>query len=97
MVTDVNCIPCILPYITSMMQPRMISDRPHVVPAGAQNFGFISQYVEIPREISFTVEMSVRAAQMAVYQLLNIKKPIKKINRHDLNPIVMLKAVKKAY
>jgi len=61
-VKNVNCLPCIMPYIVSMMQPRMISDRPAPVPKGATNFGFISQFVEIPNEVAFTVEMSVRIA-----------------------------------
>ena len=57
----------------------------------------MSQFVEIPNDVVFTVEYSVRAAQMAVYQLLKIKKPIPKVSRHDLTLKVNLKAVLKAY
>jgi myosin-crossreactive antigen len=39
-----------------------------------KNFAFISQCVEIPRDTVFTVELSVRVAQMAVYQLMGITK-----------------------
>ena len=96
-VSNVNCLPCILPQIISMFQPRLTEDRPLPVPKGSTNFGFISQFVEIPNDVVFTVEYSVRAAQMAVYELLDIKKRIPKINRHDLKPSVMLKAVLKSY
>ncbi len=67
-----NCIPCTMPYITSMFMPRQQGDRPLPVPVGSKNFAFISQFVEIPDDVVFTVEYSVRAAQMAVYQLLGI-------------------------
>ena len=67
-----NCIPCRMPYITSMFMPRRRSDRPLPVPSGSRNLAFISQFVEIPDDVVFTVEYSVRAAQMAVYELLGI-------------------------
>jgi oleate hydratase len=67
-----NCIPCRMPYITSMFMPRKRSDRPLPVPRGSRNLAFISQFVEIPDDVVFTVEYSVRAAQMAVYELLGI-------------------------
>ena len=40
--------------------------------ADSKNLAFISQFVEIPDDVVFTVEYSVRAAQMAVYELLGI-------------------------
>ena len=48
-----------------------------------KNFAFVSQFVEIPLDTVFTVEFSVRAAQMAVYQLLDITKPIPAVTPHD--------------
>ncbi|WP_407074854.1 oleate hydratase [Roseateles sp.] len=78
-----NCIPCRMPYITSMFMPRAPGDRPLPVPPGTKNFAFISQFVEIPLDTVFTVEFSVRAAQMAVYQLLGITKPIPPVTPHD--------------
>jgi oleate hydratase len=78
-----NCIPCRMPYITSMFMPRAPGDRPLPVPPGTKNFAFISQFVEIPQDTVFTVEFSVRAAQMAVYQLLDITKPIPPVTPHD--------------
>ena len=81
-VATANCIPCRMPYITSMFMPRLRSNRPLPVPVpvGSKNFAFISQFVEIPDDIVFTVEYSVRAAQMAVYQLLGIDRKVPAIS-----------------
>ncbi|CAL6060602.1 Myosin-cross-reactive_antigen [Hexamita inflata] len=97
LVHDVINIPCIMPYITAQFMPRVRSDRPAPKPENAVNFGFISQFVEIPRDVVFTVEYSVRAAQMAVYGLCDINKKIPKVSRHDLNPGVLKRTVMKAY
>ncbi|MCC3155337.1 oleate hydratase [Hymenobacter sp. BT770] len=67
-----NCIPCMLPYITSPFLTRAPGDRPQVVPEGSTNFAFMGQFTEIPDDAVFTVEYSVRSAQMAVYQLLKL-------------------------
>jgi oleate hydratase len=82
-VAKANCIPCCMPFITSMFMPRAPGDRPLPVPPDTKNFAFISQFVEIPQDTVFTVEFSVRAAQMAVYQLLGITKPIAPVTPHD--------------
>ncbi len=58
-VSKANCIPCRMPYITSMFMPRAPGDRPLPVPPGTKNFAFISQFVEIPQDTVFTVEFSV--------------------------------------
>jgi len=80
------CIPCMMPFITSQFMPRAKGDRPYVVPVGAKNFAFIGQYCEIPDDVVFTVEYSVRSAQMAVYQLLGIDKEIPPVykGQHDV-------------
>jgi len=71
-----NCIPCMLPYITSQFLTRAEGDRPQVVPAGSKNLAFIGQFAEVPDDVVFTVEYSVRTAQIAVYELLKLdKKP----------------------
>ena len=49
-------------------------DRPQVIPEGTDNFAFIGQFCEIPDEVVFTVENSVRSAMIAVYGLLGIKR-----------------------
>jgi oleate hydratase len=81
-VAAANCIPCRMPYITSMFMPRLPGDRPLPVPPGSKNFAFISQFVEIPEDVVFTVEYSVRAAQTAVYQLLRIERPMPPVSPH---------------
>jgi oleate hydratase len=78
-----NCIPCRMPYITSMFMPRLHSDRPLPVPKESKNLAFVSQFVEIADDVVFTVEYSVRAAQMAVYQLLGIVREVPPIKQHD--------------
>ena len=52
------CIPCRMPYITSMFMPRSKSDRPLPVPKNSKNLAFVSQFVEIPEDVVFTVEYS---------------------------------------
>jgi oleate hydratase len=94
---NATCVPCRLPYITSMFMPRNRSDRPQPVPATSKNLAFVSQFVEIPDDVVFTVEYSVRAAQMAVYQLLGIDRPIPKITRHDKSLRVLLETAEKAF
>ena len=94
---NANCIPCRMPYITSMFMPRAASDRPLPVPANSKNLAFVSQFVEIPDDVVFTVEYSVRAAQMAVYQLLGIDREIPPILRHDKSMKVKFDALVKAF
>ena len=96
-VASANCIPCRMPYITSMFMPRMLSDRPRPVPHGSKNFAFVSQFVEIPDDVVFTVEYSVRAAQMAVYELLGIDRKIPAVTPHDTSIRVQFEALIKAF
>ena len=96
-VATANCIPCRMPYITSMFMPRLRSDRPLPVPPSSKNFAFISQFVEIPDDVVFTVEYSVRAAQMAVYQLLGIDREIPPITPHDKSIRTQFEALIKAF
>jgi oleate hydratase len=96
-VASANCIPCRMPYITSMFMPRARLDRPLPVPKNSKNLAFVSQFVEIPEDVVFTVEYSVRAAQMAVYELLGIDREIPPILHHDKSIKVKLDAVIKAF
>ncbi|WP_317205833.1 oleate hydratase [Janthinobacterium sp.] len=95
--SQANCIPCRMPYITSMFMPRAPGDRPLPVPANSHNLAFISQFVEIADDVVFTVEYSVRAAQMAVYQLLKIEREVPPIHAHDKSLKVKLDALIKAF
>jgi oleate hydratase len=96
-VESANCIPCRMPYITSMFMPRVRSDRPLPVPRGSRNLAFVSQFVEIPDDVVFTVEYSVRAAQMAVYELLGIDRKIPPITPHDKSLRTQFQALIKAF
>ncbi|STQ90664.1 MCRA family protein [Iodobacter fluviatilis] len=95
-VQTANCIPCRMPYITSMFMPRQLCDRPLPVPAASKNLAFISQFVEIPEDVVFTVEYSVRVAQLAVYQLLKINLEVLPITAHDKSVKVQFEALLKA-
>jgi len=81
------CIPCLMPYITSQFMPRSNGDRPAVMPRGSGNFAFIGQFCEIPDDVVFTVEYSVRSAQTAVYSLLKLDREVSPIykGQHDLS------------
>ena len=92
-----NCIPCRMPYITSMFMPRLCTDRPLPIPRSSKNLAFISQFVEIPDDVVFTVEYSVRAAQIAVYEFLNIDRQIPPVTPHDKSLRVQFEALVKAF
>ncbi len=90
-----NCIPCVLPYITSQFAPRVRGDRPEIVPICSSNFAFLGQFCEIPRDIVFTVEYSIRSAQIAVYTLLNLKKKVQPIYKGHLYPKHIYRVLKR--
>ena len=93
----VNVIPCMMPYIDSQFQPRKMSDRPKVVPDGSTNFAMISQFVEIPEDMVFTEEYSVRAARIAVYTLFDVKnKKICPVTQYKKDRKILIKAFKKS-
>lgn len=69
-------IPTIMPYITSQFMPRCGKDRPTIIPEGSQNLAFIGQFVELPGDVVFTVETSVRTAMTAVYRMLHLDRPV---------------------
>ncbi|WP_295385919.1 oleate hydratase [uncultured Thiodictyon sp.] len=92
-----NCIPCRMPYLTSMFMPRQSGDRPLPVPQGSKNLAFISQFVEIPDDCVFTVEYSVRAAQMAVYELLGIDREVPPVSPHAASLATRFRALLKAF
>ncbi|WP_346928738.1 oleate hydratase [Clostridium sp.] len=94
----INVIPCMMPYIGSKFQPRKMSDRPKVVPEGSTNFAMISQFVEIPDDMVFTEEYSVRAARIAVYTLFNVKnKKICPVTPYKKNPKILKEALKTSF
>ncbi len=72
----INCIPVAMPFIDSLFMPRSAGDRPEVLPKGTTNFAFLGQFAEVPKDCVFTVEYSVRCAQMAVYGLFETDKKV---------------------
>lgn len=93
----VNVIPCMMPYVDAQFQPRKMSDRPKVVPKGSVNFAMVSQFVEIPEDMVFTEEYSVRAARIAVYTLMGVDKAICPVTPYVKDPKVLMKAVQTSY
>jgi len=87
-------IPVMMPYITSEFSRRDISDRPLVIPHGSKNYALLGQYVEIPEDVVFTVEYSVRSAMHGVYGLLGVKRDIPAIYHGIADPKVALDALK---
>ena len=74
-----NCVPCMMPYVTSYFMPRAAGDRPDVVPEGCVNAAFIGNFAETPRDTVFTTEYSVRTAMEAVYTLLDIDRGVPEV------------------
>jgi oleate hydratase len=87
-----TCIPCMMPFITSQFLPRSEGDRAMVRPDGSKNLAFVGQYCELPEDVVFTVEYSIRSAQTAVYSLLNLNKQIPAVYKGQFNPRVLLEA-----
>jgi oleate hydratase len=89
-----NCIPCMLPYITAEFLTRSKGDRPLVIPEGSTNFAFLGQFTEMPDDVVFTVEYSVRSAQTAVYELLGLKRKAPELYKGQHDVKVLYQAMK---
>ncbi len=87
------CIPCMMPYITSQFLCRSKDDRPEVRPPGSMNLAFIGQFCELPEDVVFTVEYSIRSAQTAVYSLLGLKRTPPPVYKGQDSLRVLLQAV----
>ncbi len=87
-----TCVPCMMPFITSQFMPRARGDRPQVLPPGTRNLAFIGQFVELPQDVVFTVEYSVRSAQVAVQGLLGLPREAPPVYQGKFDPRVLLKA-----
>ena len=84
-------IPTVMPYITSQFMPRGLKDRPLIIPEGSKNLAFIGQFVELPGDVVFTVETSVRTAMTAVYRMTHLDRPVDPLFQGQYD-IRMLKA-----
>jgi oleate hydratase len=87
-----TCIPCMMPFITSQFLRRSRGDRPKVVPERSMNLAFIGQFCELPDDVVFTVEYSIRSAQTAVYSLLGLERTAPSVYKGNHDPRVLLKA-----
>ncbi|MFJ9344135.1 oleate hydratase [Streptomyces sp. NPDC101733] len=86
-------IPALMPYITSQFLVRAHGDRPEVVPAGSTNLAFIGQYAEVPDDVVFTVEYSVRTAWTAVAGLLGLDRQPPPVYKGGHDPKVLVEAL----
>jgi oleate hydratase len=89
-----TCIPCMMPFITSQFLVRAKGDRPLVIPKGSTNLAFIGQYCEIPDDVVFTVEYSVRSAQIGVYSLLKLEKEVSPLYKAQYDIRVFYNSIK---
>ncbi len=89
-----TCIPCMMPFITSQFLTREKGDRPQVIPAGTANLAFTGQFCELPDDVVFTVEYSIRSAATAVYRLLELDREPPAVYKGQYDPRVLLKAFK---
>ena len=87
-----TCIPCLMPFITSQFLRRDKGDRPQVIPEDSANLAFIGQFCELPDDVVFTVEYSVRSAQTAVYGLLGLERQPPAVYQGKYDPRVLYRA-----
>lgn len=87
-------IPAMMPYITSQFMPRLLGDRPEVIPENSVNLAFLGQFCEIEGDCVFTVEYSVRSAITAVYKFLDLEKSVPEIYGSQYDIRVLAEAVK---
>jgi oleate hydratase len=87
-----TCIPCMMPFITSQFLRRGKGDRPQVIPDHSKNLAFIGQFCELPDDVVFTVEYSIRSAQTAVYSLLGLSRTPPPVFKGHYNPRILLEA-----
>ncbi|WP_180369994.1 oleate hydratase, partial [Oenococcus oeni] len=75
-----------------------VGDRPAVVPKNSKNLAFISQFAEMPFDMVFTEQYSIRAAQVAVYKFLGIpSSKLTKLHHYEKDPKVIARATKKMF
>jgi oleate hydratase len=86
-------IPCSMPYITSQFLARGPHDRPPVIPKGSTNLAFIGQFVEMPLDTVFTVEYSVRGAEMAVFGLMGMDREVRGVYKGERDLAVLAKTL----
>jgi oleate hydratase len=79
------------PSVNAALRRRK-GDRPYVVPPGSKNLAFMGQFCELPEDVVFTVEYSIRSAQTAVYTLLGLRLAPPAVYKGMFDPRILFKA-----
>lgn len=87
-------LPEAMPLITSPYTPRKQNSRPKAVPEKSKNLGLMGQFVEMERDVTFTMEYSVRSAQTGVYGLMGLDKSPPEVYGGDPSAAVLGEALK---
>jgi oleate hydratase len=87
-------LPVLMPFLTSPCTTRGPGCRPKVAPDGSKNLGLMGQFVEIERDVTVTMEYSVRSAQMAVYKLTGAEKKPPDVYGGNPTAVVLGEALK---
>ncbi|MDN6900421.1 oleate hydratase [Oenococcus sicerae] len=91
----VNVIPVYMPYASALFNRRAVGDRPAVVPEHSKNLAFISQFSEMPFDMVFTEQYSIRAAQLSVYKFLGISQSkLTKLHHYEKDAKILARAMK---
>jgi oleate hydratase len=91
----VNVVPAHMPYASSLFNRRAVGDRPLVVPKHSKNLAFISQFAEMPFDMVFTEQYSVRCAQTAVYHFLGVpESKLTPMHHYEKDPRVLARATR---
>jgi oleate hydratase len=59
---------------------------------GTKSFAFMGQYCELPNDVVFTVEYSIRSAQAGVYAPVGLFRELPPVYKGKFDPRVLLKA-----
>jgi oleate hydratase len=92
--TSSICVPCYMPYVNNVWLPWSRGDMPPPVPKSATNLGLIGQYVDMPNEIAFTIECSVRSAWEAIRTLLKRGPAPPPVYQGQYDPKALFEALK---
>ncbi len=88
------CVPCYMPYVNNVWLTWSRGDMPPPVLERATNLGLIGQYIDMPKEIAFTIECSVRSAWEAIHTLLKRGPAPPSVYQGQYDPKALLAALK---
>jgi oleate hydratase len=87
-------LPVLMPFLTSPYATRGPAARPRVVPDRSRNLALLGQFVEMERDVTFTMEYSVRSAQTAVYRLAGVDRQPPSVHGENPSAEVLGEALK---